>query len=409
MKIGFFTENHYKGGLDTFIVNLVNSWPDYDDELILLVNDSHPGISAIKNRVTRPLEVLTYHRFYSTFFSVNDKFRVSGWLTIYQLFMTLIFRFFQNILIFPWYVTTLAIYFKKSNFDRLMVINGGYPASILCRSAIISWGLAGKEKPGVMNFHSLVSKPAGRFSFTANLIDNLVIKYSTCIVGVSKACIMSLSVRHAFLSNTKLNFIYNGIKDPVRSSVAKRFLGQSFCSNEDPYCLMLSTYHSYKGHDYLLDAFSEVIKFYPKVSLRIFGHGSFEEKKRVIEAVRIRQLETKVYVGDFMGEISALLSKAAILVVPSQGYESFGLTIIEAMAYGVPVVATNVGGIPEVMDSNNAGYVCSKDSHYEFAEAIVRILGNPCLAKELGGNGRLAFEERFTAERMAIEYKKILS
>ena len=96
------------------------------------------------------------------------------------------------------------------------------------------------------------------------------------------------------------------------------------------------------------------------------------------------------------------------MVVPSQEYESFGLTIIEAMAFGVPVVVTNVGGMPEVLKDSNAGYVCSKDDPLEFADAIKSILSNPLLASELGKNSRLAFESRFMATKMTNSYRKLL-
>jgi glycosyltransferase involved in cell wall biosynthesis len=78
------------------------------------------------------------------------------------------------------------------------------------------------------------------------------------------------------------------------------------------------------------------------------------------------------------------------------------------MAFGVPVVVTDVGGIPEVLAGTNAGYICSKDSHLEFANAIKDILGNSLLASKLSRKGRLAFERKYTATLMATNYKKVL-
>ena len=115
-----------------------------------------------------------------------------------------------------------------------------------------------------------------------------------------------------------------------------------------------------------------------------------------------------VTLNDFTPETSALIGGASVLVVPSQSHESFGLTIVEAMAFGVPVVTTDVGGMPEVLGDSNAGYVCSKDDPLEFAAAIKKILRTPTLATELGRNGRKTFKQRFTASAMAQQYESLL-
>jgi len=78
------------------------------------------------------------------------------------------------------------------------------------------------------------------------------------------------------------------------------------------------------------------------------------------------------------------------------------------MAFGIPVITTNVGGMPEVLENSHAGYVCSKDDPKAFAEVIKNILGNPALASELCRNGRKTFEQRFTATKMASEYRQLL-
>lgn len=172
---------------------------------------------------------------------------------------------------------------------------------------------------------------------------------------------------------------------------------------------MLASYESRKGHSYLLHAFQRVVGDWPDLQLRIYGYGHLEDKKQVLDEVIRLKLENNVLIGDFTTQTAELLAGASVLLVPSQSYESFGLTIIEAMAFGVPVVTTDVGGMPEVLAGTNAGYVCSKDDPSEFSAAIMKILGNQALALELGQNGRQAFERRFTADKMATSYKNLLN
>ena len=120
-------------------------------------------------------------------------------------------------------------------------------------------------------------------------------------------------------------------------------------------------------------------------------------------------LEMFVEVNDFTSDTFDLIADAEVVVVPSQEYESFNLTIIEAMASQVPVVSTDVGGMPEVLGASRAGYVCTRNNPVEFAEAVVRILGDSALASTMQGNGRQFYEDNFTAQKMAIEYKKLLN
>ena len=405
MKICFFTENYYKGGLDTFLINLVNAWPDATDELTLVCNGSHPGIDTIAEKTKRPLKIERYCRLFTSAIAQGQS--TLKWSRSFPVraFFVLAFRLLEYSVLFPWYVFTLLLFFRRSDFDRLMVVNGGYPASLLGRSAVIAWWLAGKRPLAVMNFHNSTSCPPWYYSCIENTIDALVIRSASHIVSVSKDCLGSLNSRIAFLGCSKLSYIYKGIEDP------KRLLKtvSSITKNKSPrYCLMLATYETRKGHAYLLQAFQWVVKDFPDVQLHIYGHGRPHEKKQVADEVQRLWLEDNVILADFTPETSALLAGASLLVGPSQAYESFGLTIIEAMAYGVPVVTTDVGGMPEVLGDSNAGYSCSKDDPLEFAAAIKNILGNPPMASELGRNGRKAFECRFMAITMASNYRKLL-
>lgn len=407
MKICFFTENYYKGGLDTFLINIFNAWPDTEDELTLVCNDTHPGLDTIEEKTLRPIRIKRYCRvFTSTIVQGQSTLKWSRSFPV-RAFFEWAFRLLQYPIIFPWYVITLTFFFRCSVFDRLMVVNGGYPASLLGRCAVIAWRLAGKRPLAVMNFHNSTACPPWYYSFIENTIDTLVIRSVTHVVSVSKDCLDSLNNRCAFLGCTKLSYIYNGIEDPARLLKAV----SATTENKSPprrYCLMLATYETRKGHAYLLQAFQKVVKDFPDVQLQIYGYGQPHEKQRVADDVKRLKLENNVMLGDFTSQTAALLAGASVLVVPSQADESFGLTIIEAMAFGVPVVTTDVGGMPEVLGDSRAGYVCSKDDPVEFAGAIKNILGNPTLASELGRNGRQTFEQRFTASTMAQQYESII-
>ncbi len=405
MKICFFTENYYRGGLDTFLVNLFNAWPDPCDRLTLMCNRTHPGLADIAARTRRRICIESYFRVFTSSIAQGQG---PQWSRLYPVraFFVLAFCLLEYPVLFFWYVFTLTLLFRRCGFDRLVVVNGGYPASMLCRCAAVAWNLAGKRPLAVLNFHNSTTRPSWYCSVPEYLIDLAVVRSVREVVSVSKACLDSLETRRAFVGSRKLSYIHNGIEDPLTLPSAYA-VARGTPSRR--YCLMLATYESRKGHSYLLEAFRMVTDKLPDVELRIHGHGRPHERRRVAEEVKRLNLGQNVILGDFTTQTVALLANASVLVVPSQEHESFGLTIIEAMAMAVPVVATDVGGIPEVMSGCNAGYICSKYAPSEFAAAIHRILEDARLASNLGQNGRKAFEYRFTVSKMAREYEALLN
>lgn len=401
MNICFFTENSYKGGLDTFLINLFNAWSDKEDELTLVCNDNHPGLETIVEKIVRPIKIKTYSRVLSKIVQGNSQLNI-----IRKLFM-LAFIVLQYPILFPWYVITLTLFFRKSSYDRLIVVNGGYPASLLCRCAAIAWRLSAKQSLAIFNFHNSAVKPSWYFWIPEYFIDLAVLWSCLKFVSVSKNCLGSLNNRKAFRGCNKLYCIYNGIEDPA-AKIEYIDCKEKIHQTGQKYCLMLATYEQRKGHYFLLQAFQFVVKDFPDVVLKIYGYGKPIEKQIVADEVKRLSLEKNVILNDFTADTASLIRNASVMVVPSQAYESFGLTIIEAMAFGVPVVTTDVGGMPEVLSGSNAGFVCSKSDPETFGRTICKIFRDSSLATELSKNGRKVFEERFTAHKMAISYRDLI-
>jgi glycosyltransferase involved in cell wall biosynthesis len=397
MKICFFTENYYKGGLDTFIINLTNSWPTKSDELTLICNKTHPGLKTIKSKSPH-LGISEYSFFFTSNFASGQK---PMHLYLF-LILRLIYRVFEYPVLLPWYIINLSRRFKNSDYDQLMVINGGYPASLLCRVAAISWRLAGKKSPVVFNFHNLVQANRWPVSMIENLIDRAVIKSSKSFITVSNACRMTLFKRTSFKDYKNAFNIHNGIEQPV--SIGKMRVSE--LSDTSPYCLMLATYEPRKGHVYLLEAFKLVVSKFPDVKLRIYGYGTLNEKRKIVDLIYSLRMESNVILNEFVDNTSSLIKNAEILLIPSQAFESFGLTAIEAMSLGTPIVVTDVGGLPEVVENSGAGFVCSKDSPKDFAEAILTILASPLLSEQLSKRGLDTFMRNYTSTRMSAEYER---
>jgi len=407
MKVCIFTENHLKGGVDTFLINLINAWPEPEDSLTLMCNSSHPGLETISQKVKRNFVMKKYNRFYATKLAAGQDNYGLGQLFPVRAFFVLSYRFLQYPILFPWYVFSLSLKIRRSEFDRLLVVNGGYPASLLCRSAIVAWRLSGKSTLGIMNFHSAAPIAQRRYRYFEDFIDGLVAWSSSYIVTVTRNCLDTLNNRPAFNSYPHFKVIHNGIEDPLAIN-SRQTTKLNDIPEQNPYILMLGTYEPRKGHLFLLKAFQLIHHRYPDLKLRVYGYSIGSQKEVVSDEIERLGLEASVELSDFTSDTFDLIVNAKVVVVPSQEYESFNLTIIEAMACGIPVVATNVGGMPEVLNGSGAGYVCTRDDPAEFAAAVLKILGDSVLACTMRSNGRRSYESEFTAQKMAEGYGELL-
>jgi glycosyltransferase involved in cell wall biosynthesis len=117
-------------------------------------------------------------------------------------------------------------------------------------------------------------------------------------------------------------------------------------------------------------------------------------------------LEGRVtFVGPLLhSQLAARMREADILVQPSV-LEAFGMQVVEAMASGLPVIGSAVGGIPELIVDGKTGILVDRDNPIVLADAIVRLLDNPALAREMGNAGRRRVEEKFSWDRITDELK----
>jgi L-malate glycosyltransferase len=406
MKIIFFTENSYAGGVDSVIIDLINHWPDHNnDELVLICNSSHPGLEVIARHVHRPLAIVAHNILlhWQWMEKINR-------LPLPSIVKKVISTLSRYPFFLYWQRAAKALLIEQKA-DRLLVVNGGYPAGDSCRSAASVWPKVAPEKPPcVFNFHNLAIRARWWERWAENAIDRLLVRSVKSFIAVSGACANSMDNRPAIAASGKVSFILNGIKKPkiISAQTTSDLRKELSVAENTPLCLMLGTYEPRKGHAYLLEAFSIVLKSHPSARLVICGYGYEDDIQRVKTLVREKGIENQVRLHGFREDATALIEAADVQLVSSQAFESFGLTIVEAMAHSTPVVATNVGGIPEVIGKNVGGYCVSVNDAYEFAHCVASLLADRSLREQVGHAGYERYRILFTAERMAQEYATLV-
>ncbi|NOX97226.1 MAG: glycosyltransferase family 4 protein [Nitrospirae bacterium] len=165
-----------------------------------------------------------------------------------------------------------------------------------------------------------------------------------------------------------------------------------------------------KGHQYFIEAAQKILKVKPEVRFVIVGLEPRGET--VIQKVRELNLEKKILVIGFRPDIPRILAAIDVLAMPSLR-EALGTALLEALAMKKAVVATSVGGIPEVIIHNQTGLLVPPADSESLAQNILLLLKDREKAGILGENGRHLIEKKFGLEMMLnkIEalYKDLLA
>lgn len=158
-----------------------------------------------------------------------------------------------------------------------------------------------------------------------------------------------------------------------------------------------------KGHPYFLKAMARVIHQLPSVKVQIIGDAPAKKQMYKDDLVLLTK---RLGVSDrveFMGnrrDIPEILSQADCLVLSTITHEAFGRVIIEAQAAGVPVVATRVGGVTEIIEHEKTGLLVLPKDVEALSEAVLRILNNPELGCAFNIEAKKKIADRYTLAHM---------
>jgi glycogen synthase len=215
------------------------------------------------------------------------------------------------------------------------------------------------------------------------------------ITGCSQYVVRELDRFSDGRHGAKMRVIYNGI-DPEECTRATPE------TRTRPYVLGLGRLVPQKGYDILVRAFDQLASEFPDLELVIAGDGP--QSPQLHQMVIDHELQNRVHL---LGSVDhqralSLMAGAAVFALCSR-HEPQGIVILEAMAAGAPVVASAVGGVPEIVDGSN-GFLFPADDHVALADRLRQVLGDDTTANGLRHAGRMAVS-RFSWSVLAGEYE----
>jgi len=264
--------------------------------------------------------------------------------------------------------------------------------------------------PHVWHIHEFIeSGRFWRFLLGAKIARSLINRFSHRMIACSEA------VSKPFLNTThdtgKIMVVYNAVDLDLYNhndsdvSALRQKLGIPAAAKVVG---MISSATPIKRHEDFLKAAVIVWQSVPDSFFLIVGDDwDASEYGQSIKGLSQRLgLAERILWSGFCGRIHEILKAIDLLVLPSEE-ESLGRVLIEAMAARKPVVATTVGGIPEIVIDRVTGFLVSPRSPADLAQAIIRILRDPQLAEAMGQAGRQRVEKYFSADQYVENIEKV--
>jgi len=401
MKIAIVTEDYVKGGQNVFIAELINGWPE-PDEFVIISNEGNIGLDLIRYRVNRHCTFIT-HR-------LDIDFRLKAVTPAFLQPARKIIMAFGRYFTLGVQTFLMRRLLGRLSPDAVLISNGGYPGGQTCRAAVIAGIFRQRWGRPVMICHNIAfhRRPFWQWPFEA-VVDLLVCRGAGAIVAVSRCTERSLSERLGSAAGSKLQTIYNGI-NPVDQKTSSRSVMAEFDLAEGAKLILtIANFEKRKGHEFLFMVFAQVVKELPQAVLLLAGSDTPGRTAELKAFVQSLHLEGKVFFLGHVEDIPMLVSKIDLLAVPSQEFESFGLINLEVMAQRKAVVATNTGGLPEVVDDGVTGYICERSDVNAFAGKIVDLLNDDVKREQFGRAGYERLQKLFLGSRMAKDYHQCLT
>ena len=253
----------------------------------------------------------------------------------------------------------------------------------------------------VHTVHNIAEKES---HLVGRIIQRLAFKKGVIPVAIAEEVARSIRRVYGLLD---VPVIPNGI--PVRSYAAgdgdrAMWRARHGFADEQVLFVCVARLSPQKNHELLLHAFARHVARSPDSRLVLVGDGPLRE--HILERIEGLELGGRVVLLGTRNDVADILAAADVFVLAS-AYEGNPLSVMEAMASGIPVLCTSVGGVPELVADGITGFLVPPGDEYLLADRMTRLASDPAMRKRMGRAGRCVAEERFDVHRMAEAYGEL--
>ena len=211
------------------------------------------------------------------------------------------------------------------------------------------------------------------------------------------------SLAAAGIPRERVRVIHNGLALPERSVAVP-----SQPADAPVRVGIVGQIGAWKGHEDLLAAFGRLATQHPLAELHVFGRGEEAYVAALRRQTEALQLTGRVFWRGFEPDRAKAFQALDLCVMPSRVEEAFGLIAVEAGLFGLPVIASRRGALPEIVEDGVTGRLCDAENPADLAAKLEELLRDPALRKRLGAAGRQRAETYFSRRRMVEDFLRVL-
>ena len=394
-NIGIFWEGEQWGGTDTLLSNLINTEAFNEINVVIFTNKKNLGAKRLLKNLTNKKVDFVYFNSLITLASNN---------IILKILLNLLKPIFFLISIFQFYFIL-----RNYKFQVFIGMCGGYGNFRSEMASIFIAKFLGFPVRSLVVCHAC-TKPIF-WNTTLNLINNLLSKFLTSVISISRATRDTLFNKSNLLdrslySNLKNSVIYCGVPINQKINVTRNIDSIIYKNSKDIFLLgMLSRIESYKGQEDLIKSFGKLPKnIQNKLKIYFIGDGNKEEVEKLKKLISLKNLENYfIFTGYIDCESTLIVSKLDLLVSLTRTFEGFGLSIVEAMSAGTPVLATKVGAITEYLNQDNSKLIDANNIE-QITNALNDFVTNKTTWDKKTEIAKNVVMKNFTSEIMAKNY-----
>ena len=296
----------------------------------------------------------------------------------------------------------------KKGVDALDILNKHHHFDIVYSNTLaVLLGIIYAKKRKIKHLwhvHEIIVHP----KVIASIFPKILMRYSNLVICNSNATQNNLTVRIPELKS-KTKVIYNGVElNSENKAVAQK---TDFGFNEtDIIITLVGRISRLKGHKLLLDVFTNHLIKNENIKLLFVGspvEGQEQYLDEIQNSINRNKLQTKVKTLPFLNDLNGIWSITDIAIMPSTEAESFGLVAVEAMLAKKPVVASNLGGLSEIVINNETGFLFDPNSKEALSEALFKLIENPSLRSEFGEKGHERAIREFSIEKHVKNFEAV--
>ena len=231
----------------------------------------------------------------------------------------------------------------------------------------------------------------------------IINRYTNRFIAISER-VRAFTIKTEKVPTSVVDTVYYGL--PVDEQKNRQVIDarDEFGLPKGPLVVCAARLTEQKGHKWLVRGFRSVVDQLPETSLLLLGDGPM--RAYLEDTVVNLDLDQNVRFAGWRTDVMDILPSTDLFVIASE-WEGFGLSLLEAMSFSLPIVATDVGGIPEVVLDGQTGWLVKSRDSDALAGSILAALRSPYKMLEYGQRGKLRLQNTFSVQRMIFDTEKI--